>query len=286
MAYTAPEMSTDSSASPSPTSPPRADRAVVVDRTVAAALAWAALAVPLMVVGAVLGLLAPGLGWLIGVVVGALIGAVVVWHRLRSAQRRVLSLLGAEPASDNAHARLLNLAEGLSLAGGTGQPDLYVIDDPGLNAAALAGGGQAALVATTGLLGALDRVPLEGVVAEALVRVRNGDAEAATLGVSLFGSLLAGPLVLVTKPIGRLGIGRLLGPDRDLLADRAAVSLTRYPPGLLEALDQIRSANPVVGRRSPATDHLWLVPPSAIDGRAEVLPVAPLDLRIDVLGEL
>ena len=118
------------------------------------------------------------------------------------------------------------------------------------------------MVFSTGLLDALDRVSLEGVVAEALVRIRSGDAEAATLGAVLYGDLQRGPLAAIGKPAAVVGLRRLLAEDRDLSADRAAVALTRYPPGLLAALSIIRDGTPTTAAADPSNEHLWLVPPT------------------------
>ncbi len=252
------------------------------------ALAWLAVAGPFVIVGVIAFAVVPGVGWWLGALIGAASAMVLVLVRLHGAAvSRLLNAIGAEPASEGDHGRYYNLVEGLSLAGGIAQPDLYVLDDDARNVAAVARGDQSAIVITAGLLDSLDRIGLEGIIAEALVRIGNGDAEAATVGSSLFGPLISGPLAVVTKPMATMGLRRLLGSDRDLLSDRAAVALTRYPPGLLAALDVVRAGSPIVGEPNPVTDHVWLVPPSAVDPGAEVVvTVAPLDLRIDVLGEL
>ena len=248
----------------------------------ATGLAWLLMAVPLVVAAVIVFALTPGVGWWLGILVGAFVAALLVYLRWRSALPRLLSALGAEPASPDGHARYFNLVEGLSLAAGIPQPDLYVVPDRGHNLAAAAHRGRSAIVVTAGLLDAVDRIGLEGLMAEALVRIGGGDAEAVTVGSSLLGPFLTGPLAPVTGPIAAMGMGRLLESDRDLLADRAAVALTRYPPGLMAGFDVVRSGSPDVGRRSAATDHAWVVAPAS-DGAGSR---APLDLRIDVLGEL
>jgi len=255
-------------------------------RSLVIALAWTVTAVPLMVLGAVLFALVPGVTWWQGLVVGALIGVVLIALRLRGALTRLLGVVGAEPADDDRHARFFNLAEGLSLAAGIPRPELYVVDDEGRNAAAVAWGDRSAIVATSGLLANLDRINMEGIVAEALVQIEAGDAESATVGASLFAPLLRGPVAAVTTPVAGYGLRRLFASDRDLAADRAAVALTRYPPGLHGALGLIRAGSPVLAKLSPATDHIWLVDPSGGEQQGEPAVVrAPLDLRIDVLGE-
>ena len=252
-----------------------------------AVTAGAALAIPFVLVACVVLAVLPGVPWWLGLPLGVAIAAAIVLLRLRSAVDLVLGNIGAVPATEDDYPRLHNLTQGLSLAGGVTEPALYVVADDGRNAAAVAQGARAAVVCSTGLLDALDRVSLEGVIAEALVRIRSGDAEAATIGTALYGGLLRGPLAAIGRPAATLGLRRLLDDDRDLSADRAAVALTRYPPGLLQALTIIRAGSPAMSTADASNEHVWLVPPATVDGAAEaVIEGSPLDLRIDVLGEL
>jgi Zn-dependent protease with chaperone function len=247
------------------------------------ALTTLALAAPVMIVLVLVFAVAPAVPWWLGIVVGALFAVGVVAYRLRAAYPATIAALGAVPSSAGDRPRFHNLVQGLSLAGAVGDPELYVIDDPARNAASIARGERTGIVATTGLLDALDRIALEGVVAECLVRIGNGDAEAATVGAALFGPLLDGPL----RAAGHLALGRLLVADRELRADRDAVALTRYPPGLSSALAAIGAGTARVAQVPERLDHVWLVPPSALGGAgATTTTAAPLSLRIDVLGEL
>lgn len=242
----------------------------------------AIVALPLVAVAAVLCAVIPGVPWWVSIPIGLVVAAVLVLRRVSGAHRRLLAALGAVPVKSDDYVRYQNIVQGLSLAAAVGEPDLYVVDDPGRNAAAVASGQSAAVVATTGLLAAVDRIALEAVVAECLVRLGSGDAEASTLGASLFSPLRGGAL----GPLAALGLGRLLADDRDLQADLAAVALTRYPPGLASALAAI-NAGPARVQRAPAhLDHVWLVPPSSLQAVGDPADTPGLTLRMDVLGEL
>lgn len=253
-----------------------------------ATLVVAVVAIPMMIVACGICAVIPGIAWWVGLPIGLAIAVGFVLLRLRNASTTLLRDLQAAPADTVDYARFHNLAQGLALAGGVNEPELYVVPDDGRNAAAVAQGDRCAIVATTGLLDSLDRISLEGVIAEALVRISSGDAEAATVGAVLLGSLLNGPAGIVLKPAATFGLQRLLPNDRDLSSDRAAVALTRYPPGLAAAFTTIRDGSATVGSSNQATEHVWLVRPSTVDAAAvAVVPGgAPLDLRIDVLGEL
>jgi heat shock protein HtpX len=250
-------------------------------------LVGVALAVPLILVLVLVCSLIPAVPWWVGVPLGAVIAAVAVVVAVRRTAETQLRALGARPADPEEHARFHNVVQGLSLAGGIPEPALYVVDDEALNVACVADGDQSAIVATTGLLTALDRIGLEAVMAAAVCRLRSGDAAAATLGAALFGPMLAGPASRLFEPAVAIGFRRLLPTDRELVVDRAAVTLTRYPPGLLAAFTAFRSGTVKTRSSSPASEHLWLVPPSAAEAKPRgVVSPTPLDLRIDVLAEL
>jgi heat shock protein HtpX len=260
-----------------------------VDLGPAFALAAACLAVPLVVIACLLFAVLPGPWWL-GLLLGIAVACLLVWLRLRSAASGVLSKLGGGLLQADGSVRLENLVQGLSLAGGVEEPDVVVLSDPARNAMAVraptGSGDRNHLVITQGLLQTLDVVELEGVVAELLTRLKNGDAEAATVGAALFGQpILDGPLGSVLGRVASFGLQRLLSEDRDLEADRQAVSLTRYPPGLFGALKLIGEGEIMPKSYTPGTGHLWLIDPER--STAEVGGSrAPLDLRIDVLAEL
>ena len=271
------ETGIDDQAAPRSSRAPSAVTPVVVGLTLALAVV---LAVILSLVLAVI----PGLPWWLGPVLGLAGAALLIGLRLAGAYAGLIRALSAVPADPDRYPRFHNVAQGLALAGGVTEPELYVVDSPARNAAAVARGARSGIVATTGLLGAVDLLALEGVVAECLVRISGGDAEASTVGAALFGPLLGTP----ARPLGVAGLRRLLTPDRDLLADRAAVALTRYPPGLSTALNVMAAGPAAVPGLPVGLGHVWLVPAAAEAGATApaLVETVPLTLRIDVLGEL
>jgi heat shock protein HtpX len=239
-----------------------------------------------------------------------------------------LALSHARPAAVADHARLHNLVEGLCIAGGLPKPRLYVVPDDAPNAFATGRNPRhAAIAVTTGLLEKLNRVELEGVLAHELSHVKNYDTLVSTLAVTLVGVVtvlsdvtlrflwwggprhrddrrggsgpgailgLLGIVLVVTAPL----VGRLMqfavSRRRELLADVSGVALTRYPPGLISALEKLRDDTTVVHSGSRATAHLWIespIPRLASEGRGAWLnrlfdTHPPLDERITALREL
>ncbi len=120
-------------------------------------------------------------------------------------------------------------------------------------------------------------------VAGLLFRLKNGDAERATLGAALFGrTIIDSPLSGVAAPIARVAFGRLFEPDREIAGDQGAVSVTRYPPGLSAALTRIESGPYEPAKTSPGLQHLWFAPPHP----DAVVPHIPINWRLDVLSEI
>lgn len=250
-------------------------------------IAAALLAIPALVVGVVLFALIPALPWWLGAPVGLALAVAAAWWRGSHADRYILATLGTTVDERHHPERLTNMVEGLTLAGGVIAPSIILVDDQARNASAIRRHDRNHLVFTTGLVEALEVVELEGTVAELLTRLRNGDAESATVGAALLGRPLAdGPLGTVLGPLSRAGLGRILPADRDLEADRQAVALTRYPPGLLQALEAIQGHETKPGAATGGTAHLWLVDPvpTVLADGTELR--APLSLRIDALAEL
>ena len=200
----------------------------------------------------------------------------------------------AQPADPAVYQRLHNLVEGLCIASGLPKPAVYIIEDPAPNAFATGRNPQhAAIEVTTGLLDKMNRVELEGVVAHELSHIRNYDILVSTIAVVLVGTVAIvtdlsirmmwwnggrtardGDRENGSNPLAYLGIVMLiLAPlvarlmqaaisrSRESLADASACQMTRYPPGLISALEKLRDDVTVTHSASMATAHMWIEQP-------------------------
>jgi len=254
----------------------------------------AAALVPLVMLGVVLAAALFLVAGIWGLLAGLIITVGVVALRVRALttgiRRRVLASLDPRPADAATESRLVNLADGLSATSGVPVPDLFVLDDPGANMLVV---GEAsatpALVVTSGMLGAVDRIQLEAVVAWAFAELRQGELPAASVAVTTVARSAitlagGGPGALAVRPFSGLfaaGYAYVADPDRDLLLDQAAAALTRYPPGLLSALDRMAQVGTTVARARPESAHLWMADPGvAVPGMP---PRPPLELRVEAL---
>ena len=236
------------------------------NRQRATALVFVEAAIVTVVLGFVATLFLSGGGFLIAAVLVAA-AAVLISRR---ATRTVLRRIGGVPADADRHARLHNVVEGLCPAAGLPKPALVVVDDVAPNALACGRRPRdAAIVVTQGLLDKLTRIELEGVLAHELSHIKSLD-------------ILPGTLAAVfAAPFGPRVVAYAVRPEREALADVSGVAITRYPPGLLAALEKIEADGADFHSRSRTIDHLWLQPPKTVGMQHQ-----PFEERIEALREL
>jgi heat shock protein HtpX len=278
-----------------------------------------------VVIGAVAGYLAGFGPW--GMGAALVIAGVMAFGSYWKADTIALAVSRARPADPQQYRRLYNLVEGLCIAGGLPQPRIYVVDDPAPNAFATGRNPQhAAIAVTTGLLEKLNRVELEGVIAHELSHIKNYDILVSTLAVTLVGAVaivtdlairmlwwnggrhrrsgdrgghnnplaIVGFILLILAPIIAKAMQAAISRRRETLADISACQLTRYPPGLISALEKLKEDVTVTHSASTATAHLWIEQPMAgVGDDGHLGPVhrmfnthPPLDERIALLKEL
>jgi len=207
---------------------------------------------------------------LVGVAAGVGAG-LLVWAAVgRSATRVVLRSLEARAVEDGEVARAENLVDGLCASMGVVPPEIVVVDEEARNALALGTRPDTAvLVLTSGLLHALDPVALEAVLAHELVHVKRGDIAPATVAAAVLA-----PFAPVMPPVSDW-VHALAGRGREFGTDRLAVAVTRYPPGLRDALVLMaegplaRPPSALAGRGVARTTRwLWTVPLADTTGDA------------------
>lgn len=261
-----------------------------------------------------------------GAIIALLFSGVMAFVSYWKADAIALAVSRAKPADPQEYQRLHNLVEGLCIAAGLPKPKVYVVDDPAPNAFATGRNPKhAAIAVTSGLLEKMNRVELEAVIAHELSHVRNYDILVSTLAVTLVGAIallanigirmmwwnggrvrregdreggnplaIVGLVLLIFAPL----IGRIMqaavSRRRETLADVSACQLTRYPPGLISALEKLRDDTTVTHSATTATAHMWIEQPMSGVGDSgkfgslnrlfDTHP--PLEERIALLREL
>lgn len=261
----------------------------------------------------------------VGLAVAAAVAFVLTWGSYLKGDRVVLAVSRARRVTHRDQPRLVNIVEGLAIAAGLPMPDVYVIDDTAPNAFATGRNPQHASIAvTTGLLETMNRVELEAVVAHELAHIANRDTLVMGVAATLLGMVVlvsdwtirslwwgiggrrsghrgGGPAALfallgvalaVLMPLAAQVLRFAVGRRREYFADIRGVQYTRYPPGLISALEKLKSDRTVVATASRATGHLWIESPlqreDGFFGRLNRLfdTHPPLDDRIRALQEL
>jgi heat shock protein HtpX len=267
-----------------------------------------------------------------GLGIAMFIAIAMTWGSYFSSDKIALAMSRAKPADPNEYRQLHNIIEGLSIAAGLPKPRVYVVEDQAPNAFATGRNPEhAAIAVTTGLLERMDRSELEGVIAHELSHVANRDTLVMTIAVTLVGVVvlladwmlramwwggggrdsdrggglgapiaIIGLILLVLSPLFAQMLQFAISRRREFLADVDGVNLTRYPEGLIRALEKLRDDQTVVRTASRATAHLWIESPIQRDAHAETKKTKksgaflnkmfnthpPLEERIEVLRSL
>ena len=201
-----------------------------------------------------------------------------------------LATSGAQPIQKADNPDLYRLVENLAITAGLPTPKIYVMQDTAINAFATGRDPQHASIAiTTGALQALSKEELQGVVAHELSHVGNYDIRVMTIVVVLVGIILLlsdimvrsvffgrgrrdrndgagifliiGIVLAILSPIFAQLIKLAVSRQREYLADACGCLLTRYPAGLIGALQKISDQDRPMAKANHATAHMFLANP-------------------------
>ena len=122
------------------------------------------------------------------------ISVVMSWWSYFRGDKTILAISHARPIDPDqnlTHRQVQHLVENLCITAGLPIPQLFVINDPALNAFATGRDPKhASVVLTSGLIEGLDKAELEGVIAHELSHVKNYDILLATVVVTLQGIII------------------------------------------------------------------------------------------------
>ncbi|MFC2019937.1 M48 family metallopeptidase [Chloroflexota bacterium] len=252
--------------------------------------------------GVMLLLIGYGLGlYFMDNAIGGMIIALVVWAFMSliaysQGDNIFLALAKAKKISRDDHPRLYNIVEEMKIASGLEKmPNIYIIDDPARNAFATGRNpNKAAIAVTSGLLQALDRDELQGVIAHEISHIKNRDVLLMVMcGVLLgtivilawFGTralifggagrrtsrggggqaqiiiLVVALALMILAPIAAQLIYFAVSRKREYLADASSALYTRYPNGLASALDKIAGSTKELKSANKATAPMYIINP-------------------------
>ncbi len=199
-----------------------------------------------------------GISILFSVLIAAFLSIATTVLAYRHMELRIIRRVNAEAIDKGSYPKFENLVDGLCVAHGFRNPNLYVIPDSAPNMMMVGkNSSQGNLIVTTGLLKRVNRVELEGLITHELSRIRN---RLALLDCTT-AVLVAKPFVLLPGLVKWM-TAKLFASWAVAETDLQAVSLTRYPTALASALSSLN-----IDGREPRVNpkfcrHLWINPPA------------------------
>jgi len=262
--------------------------------------------------------------------IAGLVIAILIWVILSliayfQGDSILLSMHGAKKIGPDDHPRLYNVVEEMKIASGLEKmPDIYIIDDPALNAFATGRDpNRAAVAITTGLLQKLNRDELQGVIAHEIAHIKNRDVLLMAMCSVLLGTivilawygsrllfyggmtgsrrsssrggggniviLVVALILMILAPIFAQLIYFAISRRREYLADASGALYTRYPEGLASALEKIGLSTGQLKAANKATAPMYIVNPFRAKGlQASDLTSThpPLSERIRILRSM
>lgn len=230
--------------------------------------------------------------WLYGAFLYAVISSFISYWW---SDKIVLAMSRAKEIKFNDSPQLYRLVENLCITAGLPLPKIYIIEDSAPNAFATGRNSQHAAIAfTSGLLAKLDKQELEGVIAHELSHIGNRDILLATMVSVLVGSVvlmadwfarwsfwgggrrrqsnqesgqlqsiltIVAIILAILAPLFARLIQMAISRRREFLADANSALLTRYPDGLIRALQKISADSAPLEAANRATAHLYFASP-------------------------
>lgn len=196
----------------------------------------------------------------------------------------------------------------LAQSAGLPAPKIYLIDNAQPNAFATGRNPEnAAVAATTGLLGLLNRAEIRGVMAHELAHVKNRDTLTMTVTATVAGAIgmlanfafffggnrnpIAGILIMILAPLAASLVQMAISRAREYEADRIGAEIGGDPGALANALQKIeayaRQRVNMDAERNPAMAHLFIINPLAGKGADNLFSTHPSTRnRIEKLADL
>jgi heat shock protein HtpX len=246
------------------------------------------------------------------------IALITVWGSYYGSDKLVLTMTGAKLIQESDNPKLFDLIHEVVIASGLPMPKVAIVVDSAPNAFATGRNPEHALIAfTTGILDAMDRDQLQGVIAHEMAHVANRDTLVSAVAATTAGAIAilsdmltrmmwfgggrdrnreggGNPLVLVVSlvililaPLAAMMLKSAISRKRESLADATAVAFTRNPAGLRSALEVLAADSTVVRQRSTAVAHIWIESPLDAKSVSKLFSThPPIAERIAVLKSM
>ena len=239
-----------------------------------------------------------------GIIIAAAVWAFMLLIAFFQGDNILLSVSGAKKITPDNNPRLYNVVEEMKIASGLEKmPEVYIIDDPAMNAFATGRSkDKTAVTVTSGLLQSLNRDELQGVVAHEISHIKNRDVLLMSLAGVLLGTivllawygtrimffsgmsgrrssskgsggsqvliLVVALVLMILAPIAAQLLYYAVSRKREYLADASGALYTRYPEGLASALEKLAASTKQLKNANQATAPMYTINPFRKEGHA------------------
>lgn len=203
--------------------------------------------------------------------------------------KMALAINRAKKITKKDNPRLWKTVENIAITDGLPMPEVYIMNDPSPNAFATGRDHQhSAVCVTSGLIDIMNDDELQGVIAHELSHIKNYDmrvnmiAFALTAIISLLADIIIqivwfrgderdsannqiflamGIVAAILAPVVAMFIQLAISRQREYLADANGALTTRYPEGLISALEKIGRVGSATSVQNSSTAHMFFANP-------------------------
>jgi heat shock protein HtpX len=229
----------------------------------------------------------------------------------------VLRMYNAQPVTEAQAPELYGSVRRLSQKAGLPMPKVYIIPEDSMNAFATGRNPEHGVVAVTqGIMRALDREELEGVLSHELSHIKHRDILTGTIVATIAGAIsmlaqmaqwamifgggsrrdddegsspIAALVMMIVAPIAAMLVQMAISRTREYEADKGGAAIAGHPQGLASALLKLERGAQIVPMQDakPATAHMFIVNPLTGGGLMNLFSThPPIAERVKRLREM
>ena len=219
-----------------------------------------------------------------------------------NSDKMALAMNKAREVSEAEAPDLHQMIATLATRAGIPKPKVYVVDNPTPNAFATGRNPEHAAVAvTTGIMQALNREELEGVLGHELGHIKNRDILISSIAAVMAGAIsylatmaqwgmmfgggrsnedrgnpIATIIMMIVAPLAASMIQMAISRSREYIADAAGAEISGHPKALASALDKLSNYNKQRPMEvNPASAQMYIVNPLSRSSLAKLFSTHP-----------
>jgi heat shock protein HtpX len=263
---------------------------------------WLKTTVLMAAIVALFGVIGSALGGVDGMILALAFGGAMNLFAYWFSDKMVLRMYNAREVDETSAPQFYATVRELARRANLPMPRVYLIDEAQPNAFATGRNPEnAAVAATTGILGLLSANEIRGVMAHELAHVRHRDILISTISATVAGAIssmarfamffggrdsngrssnpLSGLLIALLAPLAAMLIQMAISRAREFEADRGGAEICGDPDALADALVKIdryvRGVPMIAAEEHPATAQMMIMNPLSGGGIANLFSTHP-----------